>query len=63
MFSYNIPLEYANRVFDLFWLFDEKFLVDCIIHLLKLKKERLKKMQMEVRVNINSLGVIHLYQT
>jgi len=47
IFSGYVPIEYANRVMDLFWVYEEKIIFDCLIHLLKLKKEKLMKMTLE----------------
>ena len=47
LFSYNIPIEYANRVLDLFWLYEEKIILDCIIHILSLQEEKLMIMEIE----------------
>jgi hypothetical protein len=47
LFSYNCPVEYANRVIDLFWLYEEKVILDCLIHILNLKKDVLMTMNME----------------
>lgn len=47
LFSYNCPIEYTNRVIDLFWLNEEKIIIDCLLHLMKLQKEVLMKMQMD----------------
>lgn len=57
MFSYNIPLEYSVRVLDLFWIYQEKVIFDCLIHLLKLTKNKLLNMDLEV---IKFLFVIYL---
>jgi hypothetical protein len=48
IFTYNCPLEYSNKVLDLFWIYEDKIIIDCIIHLLSLKKSLLKKMNFEV---------------
>ncbi len=48
LFSHNSPLEYSVRVIDLFWVYDEKFLIDCVINLIRMKKECIRKMNMEV---------------
>ena len=50
IFTCGVPVEYANRVMDLFWIYEEKIIFDCLIHLLKLKKELIFKMQVEVRI-------------
>jgi len=50
MFSYNISLDYANRVIDYFWLENENVFYDCLIHLLKLKKNYLMTLCMEVNI-------------
>jgi hypothetical protein len=57
LFSYNAPIEYAKRVVDLFWLYEEKAIFDCIIHILDLQKEKLMKMDCEVRYYINHLPI------
>jgi hypothetical protein len=51
LFSYNIPVEYANRVLDLFWIFEEKVIIDCLLHILDLQKGKLMKMGMEKLIN------------
>lgn len=47
LFSYNCPIEYANKVFDLFWIYEEKVIFDCLIHILELQKYVLMKMDMD----------------
>lgn len=49
LFSYNTPIEYANRVVDLFWIYEEKIILDCLIHILKLNKDRILLMEIEVK--------------
>ena len=48
LFTYNTPIEYSNRILDLFWIYQEKIIFDCLIHLLKLSKEFLLLMDEEV---------------
>jgi len=48
MFTYNIPVEYSVRVLDLFWIFQERIIFDCLVHLLKLSKTKLMRMEVEV---------------
>jgi hypothetical protein len=48
LFSYNIPIEYANRVIDLFWIFEEKIILDCLIHILKIQKNKMMEMELEI---------------
>lgn len=67
IFSYNVPLDYANRVFDFFWLKEENIIIDCLIHLLKLNENKIIKMPMEelvpyirselVNDSINNFGI------
>jgi len=47
IFSYEVPLEYSNRVMDLFWVYEEKIIFECLIHLLRLKKDMLMSMNFE----------------
>lgn len=47
IFSYNVPLEYANRIFDFFWLMEEKIIIDSLIHLLNINKKKILKMELE----------------
>lgn len=61
MFSYNISIDYANRVFDLFWLESENVIYDCLIHLLKLKKRKLMEMCMEVIKKNSNLQEMFVY--
>ncbi len=61
LFTHNSPIEYATRVIDLFWISDEKFLIDCVINLLRFKRESIKKMNMEV--DNFYIGVICLSET
>ena len=49
IFSYNIPIEYSNRVMDMFWILEEKAIFDCLIHLLKLQENKLNKMENDVK--------------
>jgi hypothetical protein len=48
IFSYNIPIEYANRIIDMFWIFEEKAIFDSLIHILKLQEEKMMKMSLDV---------------
>ena len=45
--SYNAPIEYACRIIDLFWIYEEKIIFDAILHLLKLQYEKLITMDAE----------------
>lgn len=47
LFSYNIDLEYTLRVIDYFWIYQEKTIIDCIIHLLCLNEELILNMNNE----------------
>jgi hypothetical protein len=47
IFSYNVPLEYANRIFDFFWLLEEKIILDSLIHLLNINKKKIMSMELE----------------
>ena len=49
IFSYNVPIEYAFRVMDLFFILEEKIIFECIIKLLSLKKDKLLEMKSEVK--------------
>lgn len=53
IFSYNIPIEYANRVMDMFWILEEKAIFDSIIHIIKLQEEKLLKMNFDVSIALN----------
>jgi hypothetical protein len=48
IFSYNIPIEYANRIIDMFWIFEEKAIFDSLIHILRLQEKKLMKMSLDV---------------
>ena len=56
-----MPIEFSNRILDLFWIFDEKFLIDSIIHLLRMRKQKLKRMNMEVI--LFNIGIMSLFKT
>ena len=43
-----MPIEYANRVIDMFWLYEEKIIFDCLIHIMTLQKDKLMSMEMEM---------------
>jgi hypothetical protein len=47
LFSYNVPIEYANRVIDVFWIYEEKIIFDSLIHILDLQKELLMKLEVD----------------
>lgn len=47
LFSYNVPIEYANRVIDLFWIYEEKIIFDCLIHILEIQKAKLVKLELD----------------
>lgn len=47
IFSYNSSIEYSNRVFDLFWILEEKIIIECIIHLLNLNQVVLIDMELD----------------
>lgn len=47
LFSYNIDLEFTLRVIDYFWIYEEKVIIDCIIHLINLNQELILKMDHE----------------
>ncbi len=47
LFSYNCPIEYANRVIDFFWIYEEKIIYDCIIHIFDLQKFILMQMDID----------------
>jgi len=49
MFCYNVPIEYSVRVLDLFWIFQENVIFDCLIHFLKLSKKKLMRMDVDVK--------------
>ncbi len=38
IFSYNCPIDYANRVMDFFWVNEEKIIFDCILHIFDMQK-------------------------
>jgi hypothetical protein len=59
IFSYNIPIEFANRIMDMFWIFDEKAIFDSLIHIIKLQESKLLKMSLDVRINKIGNNSIH----
>lgn len=48
LFTYNIPIEYSVRVLDLFWIYQENIILDCLVHLLKMSKFKLLNLEAEV---------------
>lgn len=46
IFCYCNCIEYANRILDLFWLYEEKIIIETIIHLLTINKEEILKTDM-----------------
>jgi len=47
IFSYNIPIEYAYRVMDLFFILEEKIIFECLLKLLSLKEDKILSMEYE----------------
>lgn len=47
LFSYNVYIEFSARIMDLFFLIEDKVIIDTLLHLLYLKQEELLKMNME----------------
>jgi hypothetical protein len=47
IFTYNVPIELSARLFDLFWNFEEKVILDTIINIIYLQKEKIKKKNIE----------------
>ena len=47
IFTYNVPIELSARLFDLFWNFEEKVILDTIINIIFLQKEKIKKKNTE----------------
>ena len=45
--TYNAPIEYAYRIIDLFWIYEEKIIFDAILHLLKIRLHKLILMDVE----------------
>ena len=46
IFCYCNCIEFANRILDLFWFYEEKIIIETIIHLLKLNEESILKTDM-----------------
>lgn len=44
LFTYDCPLDLSFRLFDLFWVYEERVIFDTVINVLSLKKEKIKKM-------------------
>ena len=54
IFSYiNIPFQLTNRIYDLFWIYEEKAIIGTLINLFKLKKNFL--------LNFNNSDELNLY--
>lgn len=47
IFSYNSPVEYANRVLDLFWFYQERIIMECLLHLLRLNEVYILSLEMD----------------
>jgi len=47
IFCGYVPVEYANRILDMFWIYEEKIIFEALIHLLRLKKDKIIKMSWE----------------
>ena len=47
LFTYDCPIELSFRIFDLFWVYEEKVIFDTVINVLSLKKEKIKTMAYE----------------
>jgi hypothetical protein len=45
--NYNAPIEYSSRIVDLFWIYEEKIILDAIMHLLKLQISKILLMGVE----------------
>lgn len=45
--TYNAPIEYACRIIDFFWIYEEKIIFDAIMHLLKIKLDKILSMDVE----------------
>lgn len=47
IFTYSIYIEFSARIMDMFFILEEKIIIDTLLHLLKLKENELLKMDME----------------
>lgn len=47
IFCYNCPLEYSNRILDLFWVLEEKIIIESIVHLLELNQAEILQLSMD----------------
>ncbi len=47
VFTYNCPIDLSLRILDLFWVYEEKVIINTIINIIYLEKEKIKKMQNE----------------
>ena len=47
VFTYNCPIELSFRILDLFWVYEEKVIINTIINIIYLKKEYMKNLEIE----------------
>jgi len=48
IFSYKVPIEYATRIFDLFWIYQDQVIYDALIHLFQISQNKMIKIDDEV---------------
>lgn len=47
VFTYNCPIELSSRVIDLFWLYEESVIINTVINIMFLQKDKMKTMGVE----------------
>lgn len=47
IFTYNIYVEFSSRIFDLFFIMGEEIIIKTLLHLLKLKEEKILSFDLE----------------
>jgi hypothetical protein len=48
IFTYKVPIEYATRILDLFWIYKDQVIYDALIHLLEISQNKILKTDYEV---------------
>lgn len=50
IFTYKVPIEYALRILDLFWIYQDQVIYDALIHLLDITQNKILKMDSMVSI-------------
>ncbi len=49
IFTYKVPVEYATRILDLFWIYQDQVIYDALIHLFEISQNKILNMDFEVK--------------